>query len=95
MVQAEAFKREFDQHVDVGASRSAVDDYLSGKRIKVSRLNFMVGSPYGGQYQIETAEEYIPGWWYCGPGSVGVVVKFTADQRMDTAEVSYWSFNCP
>ena len=90
MAKAEDFKREFDKHVPVGASRAAVDEYLASHQLKIGNL---LGPDGTGDGMVELFTEKSISW-YCGEGSVGLFVNFTANKlkRVSTAS---WSFNCP
>jgi hypothetical protein len=90
IAKAEALKREFDKDVLAGTSLAAVEDYLRSKGLQIGSE---LGRDGTGSVLVELVQEESTSW-YCGKGSVGLMVYFTAN-KLDKAFVESWSFNCP
>jgi hypothetical protein len=90
MAKAEAFKPEFDKHVPSGTPRAHVEAYVRSRGLGPGNI---LGEDGTGDVLYELYhEESIS--WYCGKGSVGLQVHFTAN-RVDRTSTAAWSFDCP
>jgi hypothetical protein len=90
IAKAEVFKREFDANVPSGAPLATVEAYVRSKGFELVGELDREGT---GDKLLELIREDSINW-YCGKGSVGLIVYF-AQSRMDRAWVESWSFDCP
>jgi hypothetical protein len=91
MTKAEAFKQKFDQDVPLGTSYQEVASYLKTQNLQ---FGLRAREPIGtGDEYVELLREKSPER-FCGNGSVGIKVHFT-DNKLDRAETTFWSFDCP
>jgi hypothetical protein len=90
MVEGERYKLTFDRRFPIGTSLKAVEQYLREQGLVVRES---MSAEHGGQLLVEVFTEESPSW-YCGTGSVGLVVGFSSGQLISTT-VSSWSFDCP
>jgi hypothetical protein len=91
MAKAQEFKATFDRDVKPGATFSQVLLYLKAHDL---HLDSDVPPFEGrGELTVEMFTEKSP-LWYCGTGSVGLLLRFR-ENKLTQAEASSWSFDCP
>ena len=94
MVQAAAYKTEFDKQVPPGTSLPEVKKFLQAQDRRI--LNEL--PDWGtGQATGEGLLELFQGKsvrWYCGQESVGLSLSFVQNKLVSTS-VTSWSFDCP
>lgn len=94
MVQAEAYKAEFDRRVSHGTSLLAVKEFLQTQDRHI--LNEVPDWGTGeatGEGLLELFQEKSISW-YCGQGSVGLSLGFVQN-KLTSTHVSSWSSDCP
>jgi hypothetical protein len=87
MTKAEEFKRKFERDIPRGTPFEDVATYLKGQGLQ----HGLTARPEN--HYVELLREKSPDW-FCGEGSVGLVVHFR-DNKLDRAETTFWSFDCP
>ena len=93
LLKAEEFKREFDRDVKLGTRLEAVEEYLRTKPVQTQRsFTSNDGRTTVDALRIQVVNERSPVWG-CGRYSVGIIAKITKD-RLESARVSEWSFDC-
>jgi hypothetical protein len=90
VANAERFNQEFGQHFSRGAPWAAVDEYLRSHSV-LDVLPQSRGDKT--EYWITLARERSVVFG-CGEGSVGLVILFAADHRLESVRVSSWSMDC-
>jgi hypothetical protein len=94
MLQAEAYKADFDRQVPRGTTLRAVKEFLQtqDRHILNEVPDWGTGEATG-----EGLLELFQGKsirWYCGQGSVGLSLSFLQGKLVSTS-VTSWSFDCP
>ncbi|MFA5909488.1 MAG: hypothetical protein WC815_11970 [Vicinamibacterales bacterium] len=93
LLKAEQFTREFVRDVKIGTTLEAVEEYLRTKHVKFERSHEVDNErTFVKELRIEVANERSPVWG-CGRYSVGLFAMFV-DERLTTARVTEWSFDC-
>jgi hypothetical protein len=94
LIRTEQFKRQFDQDVKIGTSLASLEEYLRSKPVKAERSYSIDkdGREIVSLLRIEVFNERSPVWG-CGRYSVGILAEIV-DDRLKSAEVSEWSFDC-
>jgi hypothetical protein len=90
LLKAEAFVKEFDSRIQVGAARSAVEENLASTGMSWVPAFSEFGNVL--RIHIEVVRGQSPEW-YCGEESVGVIAFFK-DDRLTKSEVASWTSNC-
>jgi hypothetical protein len=94
MVQAAAYKTEFDRRVPTGTSLAAVKEFLQAQdRHILNELPDWGTGETTGQGLVELFQGKSIRW-YCGQESVGLSLSFVQNKLVSTS-VSSWSFDCP
>jgi hypothetical protein len=94
MVQAAAYKTEFDRRVPSGTSLPAVREFLQAQdRHILNELPDWGTGEATGQGLVELFQGKSIRW-YCGQESVGLSLSFVQNKLVSTS-VSSWSFDCP
>jgi hypothetical protein len=90
MVQAAAYKTEFDKQVPPGTSLPDVEKFLQAQdRHILNKLpDWGTGEGLLELFQGRSIR------WYCGQESVGLSLSFVQNKLVSTT-VSSWSFDCP
>jgi len=89
MSKAEDFRRDFEKQLPPGTPLADVDAYLRSRKLDRSLL----GMDGTGEITVELFREEWPSW-YCGKGSVGLIVRFTSN-RLVGVKAGGWSNDCP
>lgn len=90
LAKAERFNQEFSRYFSRGAPWSAVDEYLRSHSV-LDVLPQSRGDKT--EYWITLTRERSVVFG-CGEGSVGLVMLFGADHRLESVRVSSWSMDC-
>jgi hypothetical protein len=90
LAKAERFNQEFSQYLSLGAPWSAVDEYLRSHSV-LEVLPQSRGDKT--EYWITLTRERSVVFG-CGEGSVGLVMLFGSDRRLEGVRVSSWSMDC-
>ncbi len=96
VVQANAFKREFDGRFPPSARQADVDAYLQSRAIEVLEMMTAEGSDepsYVGQYFIVVTRAKSLAW-YCANDSFGVQATFSRDGYLRRSEIQTRSNDC-
>jgi hypothetical protein len=94
MLQAEAYKAEFDRRVPHGTSLLAVKEFLQAQdRHILNEVPEWGTGEATGEGLVELFQEKSIRW-YCGQGSVGLSLSFLQNKLVST-RVTSWSFDCP
>jgi len=88
MSNAEAFKRVFDRHIEVGATAADVDTYLTDNLPASVVRSSMIHTTF-----LELAQEPSPTFG-CGRGSAGLILDFDNEARLKSLRAGSWSFDC-
>ena len=94
MVQAQAYKADFDRQVPRGTTLLAVKEFLQtqDRRILNEVPDWGTGEATGEGLLELFQEKSIR--WYCGQGSVGLSLSFLQNKLVSTS-VTSWSSDCP